>query len=256
MESGFLFVVWNDAIREAVLSGQFENAERTFVQRFLRPGMVFLDVGAYYGLYALTASTRVGCSGRVIAFEPSPFQMKRLKWHLSLNRCKNVRVENIALGSGEGESEFFVATGGSEGFSGLRAPHVGAPVRSIRVKLTTLDSYLRRRSLRTVDFIKVDVEGGELDFFKGAENLLRQTIRPLILCELQDVRTEAWGHKAKDTAAFVKSFGFRWFKPLPDGSLANLPDNLDRYEGNLVAVPEERMAQVEEMIEDGSRGAS
>jgi FkbM family methyltransferase len=253
MESGFLFVVWNDVIREAVLTGQFEGAERNFVQRFLKPGMFFLDVGAYYGLYALTASTRVGSSGHVIAFEPSPFQMKRLKWQLLLNRCKNVRVEDLALGSREGEAEFFVATGGSEGFSGLRAPHVGATVRSIRVKLTTLDSYLQRESRRTVDFIKVDVEGGELDFFKGAENLLRQPVRPLILCELQDIRAEAWGHKAKDTADLVKSFGFRWFRPLPDGSLARLPDNLDQYEGNFVAVPAERVAQIEEMIRDGSR---
>ena len=256
MESGFLFVVWNDAVREAVLSGQFENAERRFVERFLHPGMVFLDVGAYYGLYALSASSRVGSSGRVIAFEPSPFQMKRLKWNLLLNRYKNVQVENIALGNCEGEGEFFVATGGSEGFSGLRSPQVGAPVRSIRVKLTTLDSYLQRHSLRSVDFIKVDVEGGELDFFRGAQNLLRQPIRPLILCELQDVRAEAWGHKAKDTAAFVESFGFRWFRPLPNGSLASSPDSPDKYEGNFVAVPEERVAQVEEIIRDGSRGVA
>ncbi len=100
------------------------------------------------------------------------------------------------------------------------------------------------------------MEGGELDFFRGAQNLLRQPIRPLILCELQDVRAEAWGHKAKDTAAFVESFGFRWFRPLPNGSLASLPDSPDQYEGNFVAVPEERVAQVEEIIRDGSRGVA
>jgi FkbM family methyltransferase len=252
MESGFLFIVWNDAIRQAVLSGQFENAERRFVERFLQPGMVFLDVGAYYGIYALTASNRIGSSGRVIAFEPSPLQFKRLRWNLLLNRCKNVRVENMALGNREGEVEFFAAKGGSEGFSGLRAPRVDALVRSIRVKLATLDNYLQRQAVGTVDFIKVDVEGGELDFFKGAENLLRQMPRPIILCELQDVRAEAWGHQAKDTAAFVKSLGYRWFKPLRGGSLARLQDNVGQYEGNFVGVPEERIAQVEEMIRDGS----
>src|SRR5260370_40944105 len=107
--------------------------------------------------------------------------MKRLKWILLLNRYKNVQVENIALGNCEGEGEFFVATGGSEGFSGLRSPQVGGPVRSIRVKLTTLDSYLQRQSLRSVDVIKVDVEGGGLDFFRGAQNLLRQPLPALLL---------------------------------------------------------------------------
>lgn len=249
-EPGFLFLVWNDAVRESVRSGNFERSERRFVTRFLQPGMVAVDIGAYYGIYSLTASRKVGSGGRVIAFEPSPFQRKRLHLHLRLNRCKNVQTENVALGSIEGQNEFFVAVGGAEGFSGLRSPNVGAQVRSIRVDVTTLDDYLLRESISAVDFIKVDVEGGELDVFKGAASLLRQNEhrRPVILCELQDVRAEAWGHNAKDVADFVTRFGFRWFKPMSDGSLAPLPQNPERYEGNFVAVPPERLGQIAEII--------
>lgn len=252
MKPGFLFVVWNDAVREATLSGDFEKAERKFVETSLRPGMVFLDVGAYYGIYSLTASAKVGSRGRVIAFEPSPFQRRRLRWHLWLNRCTNVTVESLALGSLDGESQFFVAGGGAEGFSGLRSPDVGASVRSIRVRVVTSDDYLRQHSIPTVDFVKVDIEGGELDFFKGAECLLKQNPRPLILCELWDVRAEAWGHRAKDTAAYVKNFGFQWFKPLHDGRLVRLPADPDRYDGNFVAVPTERMNEINEAEADES----
>jgi FkbM family methyltransferase len=246
MEPGFLFLAWNDVVREAVLSGDFEKDERRFVERFLQPGMTVLDVGAYYGLYALTASAKVGSRGRVIAFEPSPLQRKRLRLHLWLNRYENVSVEDMALSSADGEHDFFVATGGAEGFSGLRFPDVSANVRSIRVNVMTVDKYLRQRTIPTVDFIKLDVEGGELDFFKGAENLLRQRKRPVILCELQDVRARAWGHTAEVTASFVESCGFRWFKPLPDGSLWRLPCDFHEYEGNFVAVPTERMDQIVE----------
>jgi hypothetical protein len=74
----------------------------------------------------------------------------------------------------------------------------------------------------------------------------------LILAELQDVRTKAWGHRAKEAAVFVQSFGFRWFKPTLRGRLANLPADQDEYDDNLVAVPIERMGEIAGMTEHGS----
>jgi FkbM family methyltransferase len=251
-EPGFLFVVWSDAVRETVLSDQFEKGERKFVERFLQPGMTVLDVGAYFGIYSLVASLRVGAGGRVIAFEPSPRQMWKLRLNLRLNRCANVRVENLALSSTEGEAEFFVAIGGAEGFSGLRRPDVGAQVRSLRVRTAALDDYLREHSIEAVHFIKLDVEGGELDFFRGASKLLGQTRAPVILCELQDIRAKAWGHTARQAADFVRGFGYRWFRPLADGTIEPMRDSQDSYEGNFVAVPPLQVRELKEMIRDGS----
>ena len=169
---------------------------------------------------------------------------EKLRLHLWLNRCSNVYAEKIALTSGEGDSEFFIASNGFEGFSSLRPPDIDASIRPTRVRITRLDSYLREHSVETVDLIKVDVEGGELDVFKGAENLLRGRMRPVILCELQDVRTRPWGHTARDTFSFLQSFGFQWFRPMLDGSLLRVSENSLLYESNLVAVPEERMGQI------------
>jgi FkbM family methyltransferase len=247
IDPGFLWVAWQDVIHDSVLDGSFEKAERAFVQSFLVPRMVALDIGAYCGLYTLTASKKVGPKGRVIAFEPTSYQMRRLRSNLALNLAKNVTAEKLALGDAEGQSDFFVAPGGFAGFSSLRAPGaIEAPTFRTRVNVTTLDAYLSRKKVTKVDFIKIDVEGGELDVFKGASNLLRQKPRPVILCELQDLRTESWGHKAKDTAVFLQRLGFRWFRPLPNGSLARMPDDPYLYEGNFVAVPEERISEIVE----------
>jgi len=247
IDPGFLWVAWQDVIRDSVLDGSFEKAERAFVQKFLRPGMVVLDIGAYCGLYTLTASKKVGPKGRVIAFEPSSYQMRRLRWHLVLNRAVNVTTEKLALGNTEGQSAFFIAPGGFAGFSSLRAPSaIDAPVSPARVNVTTLDAYLARKNVARVDFIKIDVEGGELDVFKGASNLLRREPRPVILSELEDRRTEAWGHKAKDAAVFLQGLGFRWFRPLPNGSLTRIPDDPHLYERNFVAVPDERVSEIVE----------
>lgn len=254
LDSGFLWIVWNDVIRESILRGTFEKSERDFVKNFLQPGMTVLDIGAYYGLYTLTASRRVGLQGRVIAFEPSRLQMGRLQRHLRLNRCKNVRTESIALSNVEGESEFFAVSGRSAGCSSLRLPNVTGPVKSTRVLVSTLDSYLRRSPLPRIDFIKADVEGGELDLFRGATNLFSRGTRPVILCELQDIRTEPWGYRANEVASFLQGLGFIWFKPVGDGKLLPLPFVGYQFDGNYVAVPQERMNQIEEIIANERHG--
>jgi len=253
LEPGFWWLAWEDVIRDSVLDGTFEAGERKFVQRFLQPGMTVLDIGAYYGLYTLTASICVGVNGQVIAFEPSPFQRKRLRWHLRINRCRNVLVENVALGKEESEQTLFSVPGESAGYSGLRSPEVGANVEPISVQVKALDKYLHMSQIHTVDLIKIDVEGGELDVFRGAAELLGERSRPLILCELEDVRTAAWGHRARDTAAFVEGFGYRWFRTTQDGSLALWDGGTACDERNFVAVPPERMTQVEEMIRNEIR---
>lgn len=251
IEPGFLYIAWNDDIRQQILDGTFESAERKFVQRFLKSGMTVLDIGAYYGLYSILASLGVGQQGRVIAFEPSPEQRKRLALHLRMNRLKNVRVESVALGSCEGAQTLFSLSGGSAGFSSLRCPVVEDAVRPISVHVTTLDAYLQQNCINSVDLIKIDVEGGELDVFRGAQNFLRRPPRPVILCELEDTRTAIWGHSARDTSAFVEAFGFRWFTPQSDGGLAPSSDKTEPGVRNLIAVPTERIDGLKEMIRNG-----
>jgi FkbM family methyltransferase len=253
LEPGFWWLAWNDAICESVLDGTFEASERLFVQRFLKRGMTVLDIGAYYGLYTLTARTRIGQQGRIVAFEPSPFQRKRLKWNLRINRCHNVEVESQAVGGIKGEQTLFSIRGESAGYASLRQPEVGGSVDPIVVPVTTLDAYLQQRDISAVDFIKVDVEGGELDVFRGAIELLQRRPRPVILCELEDIRTKAWGYRAKDCVVLLESIGYRWFVTRSGGSLASLTEISEVTDRNFVAVPEERIGEIKEMVEDGTR---
>ena len=104
-----------------------------------------------------------------------------------------------------------------------------------------------------MDFIKLDVEGAERDVLQGAERLLDRKPRPVILAEIQDVRTKPWGYRAKEIIQHLSHKGYKWLRPTTDGLLRDLDTSLDEYEGNFVAVPEERLGQVRERIENGSR---
>lgn len=253
---GAWWLARNDNMGDAVREGNFELAETAFVSRWLRPGMTVLDVGANQGYYTLLASQKVGSAGRVISFEPAPREKKALQIHKRLNRCKNVSIHQCAMGKNETEENLLVVQGRETGCNSLRPPIVPSETSALRVRVTRLDDWLSRQRIDHVDFIKLDVEGGELDVLRGAEQLLQRKPRPVILAEVQDVRTEPWGYRAREVLELLAKREYQWFQLTQEGLLAELDLSPNDFDGNFVAVPEERLSQVQEMIKDGSRGTA
>ena len=182
---------------ERLLNGDFETRELKFVQCYLRPGMTVFDIGAHHGLYSVLAAKCVGEKGRVRSFEPSPRERKYLKQNLGINHCHNVTVESFALGSSTGQTELFLVEGDKDGCNSLRPPSVEVTSQKVPVEMQTLDEYLQKQKIEKVDFIKLDVEGGELEVLRGATRLLQSAERPIILVEVEDIRTAPWGYRAE-----------------------------------------------------------
>ena|SRR5579862_6470282 len=241
------FGVWwlaeTDWAGKAILSGGLENAERKLVECIIQPGMTVIDIGAHHGFYTLLASRKVGPNGHVLAFEPSPRERRKLLRHLRLNWCRNVRVESSALGSAQGETDMFVVVGHQTGCNSLRPPNTHEPTYTVRVPILTLDACLERAKIHRVDFVKLDVEGGESEVLKGATSLLERLPRPSFMCEVQEIRTGPWGYPAREIIEFLRARGFHWFAPQPDGSLMPVFTDQAEFDGNFLAVPDERMHQ-------------
>jgi FkbM family methyltransferase len=239
LPSGVRWIARNDNMREALLAGTFESAEIAFVHRFLRPGMTVLDLGAHNGLYTLHASKLVGSQGKVIAFEPSPRERRALLLHLVLNCCTNVKVERLAVGDENAEASLFVVEGNQTGCNSLRPPNVLSGTSPVRVRVTQLDSWLDRRKFGQIDFVKLDVEGAELAALRGASKLLERRPRPVILAEVQDVRTIPWGYRAKDILAHLHEKGYSWFRLSTNGTPEPLDLEAQDLDGNFAACPKE-----------------
>jgi FkbM family methyltransferase len=249
LPSGGWWLARNDFVGAAMFNGGFENTERTFVERFLHPGMTVLDIGAHHGFYTLLASRKVGPEGKVLAIEASPRERARLLLHLRLNRCKNVQVEGSGVGETEGNGELHLVLGSQTGCNSLRKPIVSQPTVPVPIHIERLDDVLRKHGITKVDFVKIDVEGGELPALKGAPQLLTNRPRPVILAEVQDSRTKPWGYAARDIVGYLASAGYRWFRPLSEGGLEAMDIRRDEYDGNFIAVPNERIASVLSLIE-------
>ena len=237
---GAWWLARNDHVSQPIIEGKFEAAELAFLNRFLRQGMTVLDLGAHHGFYTLLASKRVGNTGNVFSFEPSARERKALRLHLKLNRCKNVAIQEMALGDQNMKTDLYVVEGWAAGCNSLRPPDVAARTSPVPVRVVRLDDWLADHKIDQVDFIKLDVEGGELDVIKGATNLLERRPRPVILAEVQDIRTLAWGYKAKDVINYLRDRGYTWFRISENGSTEELDIVQHEFDGNFVAVPEER----------------
>jgi FkbM family methyltransferase len=243
---GGIFLAYGDVMGLSVvgstLLGKYENKEEwKFVQKYLRPGMCCMDVGANQGFFTILASQRLKKEDRVFAFEPSPREFARLKRNIWLNRCANVILENIAVGSREGVTDFYMCLGNQGSLSSIRpqAADVTARRKLIQVPATTLDIYARKKDIESIGFIKVDVEGGELDVLKGATGVLAE-YRPVLMCEVADVRTMQWGYKARDIYDFLNDYRYSWYSVADNGNLTPLLPK-GRYDNNLVAVPREKV---------------
>ncbi len=242
-----------DWVSMALFMGEFEEEERRFLGRFLKPNMVVLNGGAHHGLYAMLASRRVGPKGRVIAFEPSPRERTKLLWHIRLNRCHNVTVEPFALGAEEAEARLHVVLGHQKGLNSLRPPVIEATTQIVPVQVTTLDRYLEQHSIGHVDVVILDVEGAEKGVLQGASQLLSRKRRPIFMVEMEDMRTQPWGYQAKELYEFLQSKRYTWYAATPQGQILLAPMKR-HYETNhnLIAVPQEKLEQVRPLIRQES----
>lgn len=242
---GAWWLAERSALDEKLMHGTFEEVELRFVASYLERGMTVLDIGAHHGLYTLLAAEKAGKEGRVVAFEPSEREGQRLEKHLRLNRCKNVCVLPYALGAERGERDFFLAEGPQDFCNSLRPPDVADAVGQTQVQMRQLDQVLDELGMPRIDFVKLDVEGGELDVLAGAERLLQRRPRPVMLVEVEDRRTRPWGYRAKEIVEKLGTLRFRWYWIDADGKLAELNTGAASFAGNYVAVPAEREGEME-----------
>jgi FkbM family methyltransferase len=167
--------------------------ERAYVL-FLRDGMTVVDIGAHVGRHTARFADLVGPQGWVIAFEPLPHLVRTLRDEF--RSSPNVQVREMALGGRSGRSNF-VHVENAPGESGLRERvyNIGNPIQStIVVDTTTLDEECV--GLRALDYIKIDVEGGEIDCLRGGRDTIMRC-RPLISVEYGAEAYTGYGPKAE-----------------------------------------------------------
>lgn len=156
-------------------------AELALIRRHTKPGDLACDVGANKGSYLYWMAR---WAERVVAFEPQPGLAAYLETLSATLPLRNVTIEQKGVSDHSGVLELYMPSVNSPEAS--LVPIAGA--QTVQVPVVALDDYFAPSDRLGV--LKVDVEGAELDVFRGADRILRQD-RPVLLfeCEQRHLRT-------------------------------------------------------------------
>lgn len=183
-------------------------------RRALGPGSLFVDVGANVGLYTIWS---IEAGAEVFAVEPSRIARERLLANLKMNGY-SAEVVPAALGEREGTLRL---TTELDNQNHLVLSPDGNETDSEEVPVLTLDGLLGDR---TVDGLKVDVEGAELLVLRGAEKLLARQAIKLIQLEWNESSMDLLGHDRGPIVELLASYGYGLFHADERGELVPLSD--------------------------------
>jgi len=174
----------------------------------LKPGGVFLDIGANIGLYSLMGAQLVGAEGKVFAFEPDPSNFALLRRNVELNGMGSVVApQQMALGehADAGGVTFYSPARGGSPESSLVSK--GANMRSVTVPLDTLDAFCERSGV-SPDLIKIDTEGAEWPIIQGGLGVIRAK-KPLLVVEYHGSKTLDFGYSVDELWRNIDDLGYR-----------------------------------------------
>jgi FkbM family methyltransferase len=190
----------------------FETTERSFLNHFLQPGDVFVDVGANIGLFTLIAACLVGPTGRVVAFEPTGVTYTRLVDNVRLNGFCNVNCVNSALSNRSGQLDLARLTDGFDAWNSFAEPTMGGKFSHERVEVIEWDHYARAHNLSgAVTMMKIDVEGWESRVLAGGKEAFARPDAPVLQVEFTDAAAKAAGSSCHNLYEFLESLGYRMF---------------------------------------------
>jgi FkbM family methyltransferase len=192
-------------------NGEYETTQMKLICELAKQNSYFMDVGSNVGLYSICAAL-VNPKIKVSSFEPNIEIAKLQKRNLELNNVNSIRIINYGLANENSDSvDFFVPKfTGSGGGSLLNLhPDEGAS-DELRVTLKKLDN-LDEEIRSNVDFIKVDIEGAELEFLKGALNTISDS-KPVIISELLRKWMNPFGSHPQDFLKTLFDIGYTCFE--------------------------------------------
>ena len=192
------------------LQAEYESRTTRWLMTVTTPGMVVVDIGANIGYFTVLFGRYVGPAGRVLAFEPAPFNRELLARNVRDNGMAEwITIDAAAVTDREGTERFYIHNSHS-GVHSLSAANLAPAegVQQIKVPATTLDAAVARAGLAQVDIVKIDAQGAETQILRGAAQTLSGPRLRTVLLELWPFGLENCGGSAGEVAERLRDWGF------------------------------------------------
>ena len=194
--------------KEVYFTGCHEHGFSSLLHTALRPGGVFVDVGANFGYFTLLARAITGPKGACVAFEPDPLSLGRLRANLELNGFGDVRVVPKMCGDTTGTRVFHGMSSELDNW-GMASALADVP-GSVRMEVpcVRLDDELKAIGIDRVGVCKMDIEGGELGALMGFRDGIRLRKVDCFLVECHEAILKSSGQSVGPALALLRDNGY------------------------------------------------
>ena len=153
------------------------------------------------GRSTLLIAKRIGVEGKIIAFEPSEYYRNMLKKNIKINQYSNVYTYESALFDQDCKNQFRLPTG---------TVVISDEVQdtTISIKCEKLDTVVGELCLPRIDFVKIDIEGGEMNCLLGMEEVISR-FKPKLINEVHSNLLQQFNYTANDIMRFLESHSYK-----------------------------------------------
>lgn len=214
--------------------------ETKFVKKLVKKSDNVLVLGANIGYWTCLFAELVGKTGKVFAFEASPYNIKFLKKNVELNGFKNVTIEQKAVADRSYKTRLFLSDSTMD--NRIYDEHDGR--KSVEVDVVQLDDYFKNLDI-SFNIIKSNIQGADFGAILGAVELFKKSKNLKLIIEFSPSQTTRSETNPIDFINFIENEGFkfyeiRWFNkkliPLQTSDLKKFVQKM--YDTNLLCVKE------------------
>lgn len=209
--------------------GSYEPEDEEMSYKIINDGDAIFDIGAHIGWYTINFAQRFPRS-KIYAFEPIKYTYDFLISNIERNNLKNVSAFNFGIGKKDETKELYYFRGGSA-IASIENLISFQNAKKIKCSLKSLDNLFEELKCASLDFIKCDIEGAELNMLIGGQRTIEKFL-PIILIELYEEWCKKCGYSSYDVIRLLDGLGYSIYQAISgrlrlfDNSIAS---NLDRY---------------------------
>ena len=202
----------------------------------IKSGDTVLDIGSNVGEVLMNISKIVGNKGMVHGFEPDFENYKRLSKNLSLNEFENIKVNNIGLSYENGFGTSEINNIRNKGMNSI-SQVMEDDKNEHSFEILTLDNYINKTNISSLDFIKIDVEGYEFNVLKGAESALKK-YKPTLFIELDDNNLKKTNHTASELVSLLEDYNYS-IKNVNTNTVVSSENNFENCHFDIICIHSE-----------------
>ena len=194
-----------DNYNDFILFYGVNNQNKDVMYSLIKDGDVVLDIGTNIGEVILNIAKK-NINGKIYGFEPVDYNYEKLITNISLNNFKNIIISKLAL-SDKKETLFYKEKKGHSGGISMNK-EVNMDNNYKTIDSVTLDEFVKEKRLDKIDFVKVDIEGFEMNFLQGAKETIKQ-FKPKLFFEIDEKKLIQQKTSPEELVEEIRFLGYK-----------------------------------------------